>query len=127
MCSMGKDLKARNANQGPVATVVVVAAVSMLKNTVAATPVLVKPNPRVRSPHYLQPSAGGVEKQDTRKARSARHLSQSAGIVESKEHYEKVCMMKSAHLVNAFQSIPVILNFSTMSVNLENLFMCRDL
>ena len=64
---MGKDLKARNANQGPVATV---AAVSALKNAVAATPVLVKPNS-----HYLQTSAQGVEKQDTRKARSARDLS----------------------------------------------------
>ena len=86
---MGKDLKARNANQGPVATVVAVAAVSMLKNTVAAMPMLVNPNPRVRSPHYLQTSAGGVEKQDTRKARSARHLSQSAGIVESRNTMRK--------------------------------------
>ena len=86
---MGKDLKARNANQGPVATVAVVAAVSMLKNAVAATPVLVKPNPRARNPHYLQTSAGGAEKQDTRKARSARHLSQSAGIVESRDTMRK--------------------------------------
>ena len=67
-----RDLKARNANQGPMATV---AAVSMLKNAVAATPMLVNPNPRVRSPHYLPTSAGGAEKQGTRKARSARDLS----------------------------------------------------
>ena len=86
---MGKDQRARNANQIPVATVVVVAAVSALKNTVAAMPVLMKPNPKARNPHYLQTSAGGVEKQDTRKARSAMHLSQSAGIVESRDTMRK--------------------------------------
>ena len=86
---MGKDLKARNANQGPVATVAVVAAVSMLNNAVAAMLMLVNPNPRVRSPPYLQTSAGGAEKQDTTKARSARRLSQSAEIVESRDTMRK--------------------------------------
>ena len=86
---MGKDLKARNANQGPVATVVVVAAVLMLKNAVAAMRVLVKPNPGARNPHYLKTSVGCAEKQGTRKARSARHLGQSAGIVESRDTMRK--------------------------------------
>ena len=74
--------KARNANQRPMATV---AAVPVPKNAVAAMSMLVNPNPRERSPHYLQTSVGDAEKQDTRKARSARHLSQSAGIVESRD------------------------------------------
>ena len=86
---MGKEPKARNANQGPVVTVAVVVAVSALKNAVAAMPVLVKPNPKARNSHYLQTSAGGAEKQDTRKARSARHLSQFAGIVESRDTMRK--------------------------------------
>ena len=53
-------------------------------------PVLVKPNPKARNPHYLPTSAGGVEKQDTRKAKSARHLSQPAGIVEPRDIQESV-------------------------------------
>ena len=88
-CSTGKEQKARNANQRQVATVAAVAAVLMLKNAMAAMPVLVKPNPKARNPHYLQTSAGGVEKQDTRKARSARHLSQPAEIVEPRDTMRK--------------------------------------
>ena len=61
---MGKDQRAKNANQRPVA-VVAVAAVSVLKNAVAATPVLVKPNPKARNPHYLQTSAGCAEGKST--------------------------------------------------------------
>ena len=80
----GKGSKARNANPRPVATVAVVAAVLVLKNATAAMPVLVKPNPKARNPHYLWTSARGAEKQDTRKVRSARHLRLCAGIAESK-------------------------------------------
>ena len=97
---MGKDLKARNANQGPMATVAVLAAVSTLKNAVAAMPVLVNPNPRARNPHYLQTSAGGVEKQDTRKGQICKALESICRNCRIKGHNEKVCMKKSAHLVN---------------------------
>ena len=83
MCSMGRDPRARSANQGPMA------AVSMLKNIVAVMSMLVNPNTRERSPHYLQISVGDVGKHDTRKARSARHLSRSAGIVESRDTMRK--------------------------------------
>ena len=72
---MGRDPKAGNANQGPMATVVVVATVSTLKNAVAAISMLANPNTRERSHDYIETSVGDVEKQDTRKARSARHLS----------------------------------------------------
>ena len=81
---MGKDPKARNANPRPVATVAVVAAVPVVMNATAAMPVMVKPNPKARNPHYLRTSAGDAEKQDTKEARSARHLSLHAAIAESK-------------------------------------------
>ena len=42
-----------------------------------------------KKPPLPTTSAGGVEKQDTRKARSARHLSQPAGIVESRDTMRK--------------------------------------
>ena len=71
------------------AAVVAVAAVSMLKNAVAAMSMLANPNTRERSPHYLQTSVGDAEKQDTKNVRSARHLSQCEGILESRDTMRK--------------------------------------
>ena len=87
----GKGPKSKEVlNQGPVAAVVVVAAVSMLKNTVAAMSMLVKPNTRERSSqvpteHMLEMWESKTQK----KVRSARYLSQSAGIVESRDTTRK--------------------------------------
>ena len=68
-----------------------VAAVLMLKNAMAAMQVLVKPNPKARNPHYLPTSAGGVEKQDTRKARSAKALESTCRNCGIKGHCMRRC------------------------------------
>ena len=125
MCSMGRDPKARNANQGPMATVAVVAAVSMLKNTVAAMSMLANPNPRKRSPHYLQTSVGRCGKARHKKGQICKALELICRNCRIKGHYKKVCMKKSAHLVdvpgNSSDTSP-----STL-MNLENLFMHKHI
>ena len=75
----------------------------MLKNAVAAIPVLVNLNPRVRSPHYLQTSAGGAGKARHKKGQICKALESICRNCRIKGHYEKVCMKKSAHLVGMFQ------------------------
>ena len=113
MCSMGRDPKVRNAKQRPMATVAVVAAESMLKNAVAAMSMLVNPNPKERSPHYLQTSVGDVGKQDT-KGQICKAPESICRNCRIKGHYEKVYMKRSTHLVdvpgNSSDASPIYYN-----------------
>ena len=90
---MGRDPRARRGNQG------LVAAVSTLKNAVAAMSMLVNPNTRERSPHYLRTSVEDVGKQD-KKGQICKALESICRNCRIKGHYEKVCMKKATHLVD---------------------------
>ena len=95
MCSMARDPR-RRADPDPV--VAVVAAVAVGVNTGNS------PNHRKwkETPTTYWTSVGDVQKTlDIKKVNHAKLQRQSAETLESKEHYEKVCMKKSTHLVDS--------------------------
>ena len=86
MYSMEGDPRRTKANPGPMASVAVVAAVSMLENAEASMSMLVNTQnmlERARNHHYLWTSVGDVENLDIRKVNHAKLQRQSAETVES--------------------------------------------
>ena len=94
----GKASKKAKKKQRPkMAAVAVVLAVAAAESMLETLQNLLE---RARKFHYPLMSVGDVEKVGTRKVNLVKLWKQFAEAVELKDHYEKVCMKKSTHLVN---------------------------